>query len=113
VQKIGVPRVNGVLAVSRAFGDLALQPFVSALPEISEARLTSKAEEEFLIIASDGLWDVVSNQAAVDIASQCMKADGHCESAAKVLVQTAASRGSTDNTTVVVVDISGIRKMVC
>ncbi|XP_058089783.1 probable protein phosphatase 2C 11 isoform X2 [Magnolia sinica] len=54
----GTWRVGGVLAVSRAFGDKLLKPFVVAEPEIQEEEIDSI---EFLIIASDGLWNVVSN----------------------------------------------------
>lgn len=56
----GTWRVGGVLAVSRAFGDRPLKRYVIATPEIKEETL--KDEDEFLILASDGLWDVISNQ---------------------------------------------------
>lgn len=56
----GTWRVGGVLAVSRAFGDRPLKRFVISTPEVREEMLTS--EDECLILASDGLWDVISNQ---------------------------------------------------
>ncbi|KAL5202705.1 hypothetical protein ABZP36_013657 [Zizania latifolia] len=52
-------RVLGVLATSRSIGDHHLKPFVSAEPEVTVIERTD--EDEFLILASDGLWDVVSN----------------------------------------------------
>ncbi|XP_029122489.1 probable protein phosphatase 2C 11 isoform X5 [Elaeis guineensis] len=55
----GTWRVGGVLAVSRAFGDKLLKPYVVAEPEIQEEDIKGV---EFLIIASDGLWNVVSNE---------------------------------------------------
>ncbi|GJW10824.1 probable protein phosphatase 2C 11, partial [Tanacetum coccineum] len=55
----GTWRVGGVLAVSRAFGDKLLKPYVSAEPEIQEVEIDGV---EFIIIASDGLWNVVSNK---------------------------------------------------
>jgi len=53
-------RVEGILAVSRAIGDIALQPYVTAEPEIMEKTIGS--EDEYLILASDGVWDVMSNE---------------------------------------------------
>ncbi|KAH7671051.1 Protein-serine/threonine phosphatase protein [Dioscorea alata] len=55
----GTWRVGGVLAVSRAFGDKMLKPYVVAEPEIQEEEIEGV---EFFIIASDGLWNVVSNK---------------------------------------------------
>jgi serine/threonine protein phosphatase PrpC len=52
--------VGGVLAVSRAFGDKLLKQYVVADPEIKEEVVDSSLE--FLILASDGLWDVVTNE---------------------------------------------------
>lgn len=48
----GAPRVEGRLAVSRAFGDKALKPFVSAEPDVTCLEITDDCE--FLIMASDG-----------------------------------------------------------
>jgi len=56
----GTWRVGGVLAVSRAFGDKLLKQYVVADPEIKEEVVDSSLE--FLILASDGLWDVVTNE---------------------------------------------------
>jgi hypothetical protein len=57
----GCWRVQGDLAVSRAFGDAHLKNFgVSATPELSAIRLTPR--DAFLVLASDGLWDVVDEQ---------------------------------------------------
>lgn len=55
--KNGVWRVQGSLAVSRAIGDLHLKEWVISEPEIHRLPLTPDCE--FLIMASDGLWDKV------------------------------------------------------
>jgi hypothetical protein len=57
----GTWRVSGVLAVSRAFGDRPLKKYVISLPDVRH--LPIEAGEEFVVLASDGLWDVVSNKA--------------------------------------------------
>ncbi|CAF4938600.1 unnamed protein product [Pieris macdunnoughi] len=54
----GTWRVNGQLAVSRAIGDAQYKPYVIAHPE--QAALDLDGDEDFLVIACDGLWDVVS-----------------------------------------------------
>ncbi|TKY74823.1 phosphatase 2C 59 [Spatholobus suberectus] len=93
----GTWRVGGVLAVSRAFGDRLLKQYVVADPEIQEEKVDSSLE--FLILASDGLWDVVSNEEAVAM----IKPIEDSEAAAKRLMQEAYQRGSADNITCVVV----------
>lgn len=51
-----VPRVDGQLAVARAFGDKSLKVHLSATPDIRSQDINE--EIEFLILASDGLWKV-------------------------------------------------------
>ncbi len=54
-----VPRVSGNLAVSRSIGDHLLKPFVIPLPEIIKINIT--INNKFFVIATDGLWDIFSN----------------------------------------------------
>ncbi|CAK9187732.1 unnamed protein product [Ilex paraguariensis] len=56
----GTWRVGGVLAMSRAFGNRMLKQFVVADPEIQDQEIDE--ELELLVLASDGLWDVVPNE---------------------------------------------------
>lgn len=53
----GVWRVHGSLAVSRAIGDRHLKQWVTAEPVTKVVKIIP--EYEFLILASDGLWDKV------------------------------------------------------
>ncbi|EFJ11497.1 hypothetical protein SELMODRAFT_178013 [Selaginella moellendorffii] len=94
---LGTWRVGGVLAVSRAFGDSSLKKFVLADPEIQEERITE--DVEFLLLASDGLWDVLTNQDAVSMVQSILDP----EEAAKRLTSEAYGKGSADNITCVVV----------
>ncbi|XP_048538162.1 probable protein phosphatase 2C 7 [Triticum urartu] len=94
----GTWRVGGVLAMSRSFGDRLLKRFVVAEPEIQEQEIDD--ELEYLILASDGLWDVVSNDHAVAF----VKDEMGPEAAARKLTEIAFARGSTDNITCVVVE---------
>jgi len=93
----GVWRVNGVLAVSRSFGDYFLKPFVIAEPFISETQLTD--EHLFLVLACDGVWDVLSDEQVVCIVSQVESPD----IAAEIIRRTAFTRGSEDNISVIVI----------
>jgi protein phosphatase 1L len=51
-----VPRVNGQLAVARAFGDQSLKAHLSSEPDIKHVPINSSTE--FVVLASDGLWKV-------------------------------------------------------
>jgi protein phosphatase 1L len=97
VMWVGTWRVGGVLAVSRAFGDRLLKRYVVAEPEIQED--TIKEGVDFLVLASDGLWDVVTNDEAVSMVGPVPDP----ENAAKMLTDEAYRRGSADNITCVIV----------
>ncbi|KAK4606621.1 hypothetical protein RGQ29_000740 [Quercus rubra] len=121
------PRVLGVLAMSRAIGDNYLKPYVSCEPEVTITDRT--AEDHCLILASDGLWDVVSNETACEVARMCLRGKAHappcsppgaeaavsetsdkvCSDASMLLTKLALARHSSDNVSVVVVDLRGTR----
>ncbi|KAK3151160.1 hypothetical protein QOZ80_3AG0242490 [Eleusine coracana subsp. coracana] len=65
-------RVFGMLAMSRAIGDSYLKPFVISDPEVRVVE-RKDGEDEFLILASDGLWDVVSNEVACNVVRACLR----------------------------------------
>ncbi|KAL6526797.1 hypothetical protein OROGR_015887 [Orobanche gracilis] len=120
------PRVLGVLAMSRAIGDNYLKPYVIPEPEVTVTERT--VEDECLILASDGLWDVVSNETACGVARMCLQSrnpsslarspgiditvneagessDRSCSDASILLTKLALARHSTDNVSVLVVDL--------
>ena len=92
--------LKGVLAVSRSFGDVSLKPYITAEPEVMEKEIAP--DDLYLVLASDGLWDVMSNE---DVAKFLMNVSSFSE-VAKELCYEAAILGSSDNITVVVVDLS-------
>lgn len=71
----GCYRVNGNLAMSRAIGDKCEAPCVTGIPDIQEFE-RKYTQDKFIIIASDGLWDVMSSQEAVDFVLKNMVSIG-------------------------------------
>ncbi|KHN20262.1 probable protein phosphatase 2C 34 [Glycine soja] len=56
------------LAMSRAFGDYCVKKYgLISVPEVTHRNITTK--DQFVVLATDGVWDVISNQEAVDIVS--------------------------------------------
>ncbi|GMJ13046.1 2C-type protein phosphatase 52 [Hibiscus trionum] len=73
------------LAMARAFGDFCLKEYgVISIPEFSHRLLTES--DQFIVLASDGVWDVLSNEEVVEIVSSAPTRS----SAARALVDSAA-----------------------
>lgn len=107
-------RVGGFLAMSRAIGDRFLKRYVISEPEVTCTERTH--EDECLILASDGLWDVLSNDVVCEVARKCLagyrphRSKGITEdtpvgAAAALLTKLALGKGSGDNISVVVIDL--------
>ncbi|EMD37613.1 hypothetical protein CERSUDRAFT_83363 [Gelatoporia subvermispora B] len=90
-------RVNGVLAVTRSLGDSSMKEYVVGAPYTTETELCE--EDEFLILACDGLWDVIEDQKAVEL----VRGVADPRKAAQSLLEHAYENYSTDNVTVLVV----------
>lgn len=128
VTRDDVPRVEGVLAVTRAFGNNAMKAVITAEPELLAHRLSP--HDEFLIIASDGVWDLISNADAVRrrplpqqavvvfdcaagreerlarVQAAIVRRTPSCQSAAEKLTTEAYRLGSMDNISAVVVRLN-------
>ncbi len=99
----GVWRANG-LAVSRSIGDRKIKSKVGqviATPEYADMQLNS--DNHFLIIASDGLWDVVGSEEAVAMVKEGLDDKKSVDDVAEILQDEAIASGSGDNITVCVV----------
>ncbi|MCO5567270.1 hypothetical protein L7F22_020960 [Adiantum nelumboides] len=92
-----VARVDGQLAVARAFGDKMLKEHLSSDPDVREEWISEN--DELLIVASDGLWKVMNNQEAVDLVVKTKDP----KAAAKQLTDTALERRSKDDISCIVV----------
>ena len=119
VESMGSWRVNGNLGLSRAMGDRLEAPCISAEPDV-RCKYRVASEDQFIILASDGLWDVFSSQEAVDFVKEALtsniKSSEYGDATAmtnafdkrhsrmgRLLVEEALRRGTLDNTTAIVV----------
>lgn len=102
----GVPRVNGNLALSRAVGDRSERPAVSGEPDMAIYDI-QEGKDEFVILGTDGLFDVMSNEECVEFVHGLIEEHDtngdQREYFASLLVEEALRRGSYDNITVVIV----------
>lgn len=109
-------RVLGVLAMSRAIGDRYLRPWIIPVPEITF--MTRTDEDECLILASDGLWDVMTNEEVGEVARRILRrwrrsqSDGFspAQTVADNLQEIAYGRNSSDNISIIVVDLKKRRR---
>ncbi|XP_023546259.1 probable protein phosphatase 2C 53 [Cucurbita pepo subsp. pepo] len=113
-------RVFGVLAMSRSIGDRYLKPWIIPEPEVMF--IPRAKDDECLVLASDGLWDVMSNEEVCDLArrrillwhkkngvslpsERGVGIDPAAQAAAEYLSKRALQKGSKDNITIVVIDL--------
>jgi protein phosphatase PTC1 len=96
-------RVNAILAITRAIGDVYLHPMVTSDPYTCYVDLHYE-HDKFLIIACDGVWDVLTDQEAVDH----IKDVTDPRVASQNLRDLAYSKNSTDNISVIVVRITNV-----
>lgn len=99
-------RVQGRMMVTRALGDRVVKQYISAEPEISEIELTP--DDEFLVMASDGLWDVISTEMAADLVRSTVRVP---DMSAKRLALKAIELGSGDNISVIVAFLTPVSNM--
>ncbi|KAJ7947384.1 Phosphatase 2C family protein [Quillaja saponaria] len=92
-----VPRVDGQLAMTLAFGDARLKEHITLEPDVTIQ--TIDTYNEFIILASDGLWKVMSNQEACD----CIRDNSDAKEASKQLIKEALAWKSQDDISCIVV----------
>uniref|UniRef100_A0A8B9LD31 Protein phosphatase, Mg2+/Mn2+ dependent, 1Lb n=1 Tax=Astyanax mexicanus TaxID=7994 RepID=A0A8B9LD31_ASTMX len=94
-------RVQGILAMSRSLGDYPLKNLNVLIPDPDVLTFDlDKLQPEFMILASDGLWDAFSNEEAVRFIKERLD-EPHF--GAKSIVLQSFYRGCPDNITVMVV----------
>ncbi|KAL5863951.1 hypothetical protein ACOSQ3_001465 [Xanthoceras sorbifolium] len=102
----GVPRVNGILAMSRSIGDVYLKRYgVIAVPELTGWRLLT-VDDKYLMVASDGIFESLTPN---DVRDHILEWDSHDQgssvSLAEFIVRSAYKKGSTDNLSAIVIPL--------
>lgn len=114
-----IQRVNGSLAVSRALGDFEYknvqgkgpcEQLVSPEPEIVEIERTAK-EDEFVILACDGIWDVMSNEELCAFVRNRMLLTDDLQQICNQVVDVCLHKGSRDNMSIVIVAFEAAPKV--
>lgn len=93
-------RVNGNLMITRALGDGSLSNYLIHEPYMTK---TPREDDQLLILACDGVWDVMSDDEAAMIARIH---ENNTIRAAQAIVSKAFERGSTDNISCIVVNLT-------
>ncbi|KAF7265176.1 protein phosphatase alphabet [Rhynchophorus ferrugineus] len=110
-----IQRVNGSLAVSRALGDFEYknvegrgpcEQLVSPEPEIF-VRDREDAEDEFLVLACDGIWDVMSNEDLCAYIHNRLQVTDNLQEITSQVIDTCLYKGSRDNMSIVLVVFPG------
>ncbi|KAK4824970.1 hypothetical protein QYF61_021757 [Mycteria americana] len=113
-----IQRVNGSLAVSRALGDYdykcvdgkgPTEQLVSPEPEVCE--ILRAEEDEFIILACDGIWDVMSNEELCEFVKSRLEVSDDLEKVCNWVVDTCLHKGSRDNMSIVLVCFSNAPKV--
>ena len=104
---LGAWRVNGNLSVSRAIGDAADKKFVIGEPDIESCDLDGT--EDYLVLACDGVWDVLSGEELHQCVCKHLSSGGSKQAVTKAIVGFARDEGSSDNMTAIVVFFPSFR----
>mmetsp|Transcript_830 Transcript_830/g.1004 ORF Transcript_830/g.1004 Transcript_830/m.1004 type:complete len:440 (+) Transcript_830:61-1380(+) len=111
-------RVDGDLAVSRGLGDFAFKSEgefsthrqkVIPIPDIITCPRDT-AKDEFIIIACDGIWDVISNSECSDMVQSILdEGETNITMVCEEILDTCLERNSRDNMTLVMVCLPGVK----
>ncbi|XP_011488651.1 protein phosphatase 1A isoform X2 [Oryzias latipes] len=114
-----IQRVNGSLAVSRALGDFdykcvdgkgPTEQLVSPEPEVYAIERSEK-DDEFIILACDGIWDVMGNEEVCSFVRSRLEVTDDLERVCNEIVDTCLYKGSRDNMSVVLICFPGAPKV--
>jgi len=108
-----IQRVNGSLAVSRALGDYEYkqvegkgpcEQLVSPEPEVSIID-RDREGDQFVVLACDGIWDVMSNEELADFVHSRMRLTNDLSQVCNQVVDTCLYKGSRDNMSIILMTL--------
>lgn len=91
----------GDLSLSRAFGDGDNSPYISQKPDIFFKKITPQTK--YIVMACDGLWDVIESDSIGKIINELNTKKP--DNIAVELANWALSQGSTDNISIIVIEV--------
>ena len=99
---LSTARIYGTLNVSRGIGDFFMKKHFIPNPDVRSISGQAFSQVRAIIMASDGLWDVMREKDVEEIVSSSLlnKNKGDEKDIAELLIAQALNRGSTDNITV-------------
>ena len=100
----GAWRVNGVLAVARAIGDKNLKQFVIGEPDVNVYDIDGS--ELGFVLACDGLWDVVDENALFEFVLAYKDMNACLAGVCEAIVKEALALGSADNISAIFLETS-------
>lgn len=113
--KVRYGRINGDLASARSFGDFRYkkdpskppsQQLVSVLPDV--AMLDRHKDNQLLIIACDGIWDVMSNLECSNFILAALALGASTQQACDLVLDECLLKGSGDNMSIIIVTLDGL-----
>jgi len=113
-----IQRVNGSLAVSRALGDFeyknnsgmgSTEQLVSPEPDIKV--VARQPDDEFVVLACDGIWDVMNNEDVCDFIRSRLQVTDNLKEVCNMVVDTCLCKGSRDNMSIIIVTFENAPKM--
>uniref|UniRef100_A0A914HBP5 PPM-type phosphatase domain-containing protein n=1 Tax=Globodera rostochiensis TaxID=31243 RepID=A0A914HBP5_GLORO len=107
----GVPRLNGVLNLSRSLGDIQAKPMVSSVPDTKRVELS--AGDHVLFLATDGVWDSFEEEEIFELCLEFIRSHPpqDFELLAEFIVNKAKSAGSSDNLTLICIFLRPINEV--
>jgi serine/threonine protein phosphatase PrpC len=91
----------GDLSLSRAFGDGDNAPYISQKPDVHYNKITKLTK--YIVMGCDGLWDVINNEDLFELLNNYKK--NNSENLAAELANEALRRGTTDNVSIIIIEI--------
>ncbi|EAS02734.4 protein phosphatase 2C containing protein (macronuclear) [Tetrahymena thermophila SB210] len=113
LERSGVSRINGELAISRSFGDNEFKEFITSMPDVYSFDIQSN--DQYLLLATDGFWDVINLEEANYFIKQweVEKQDReNIDNLSSFLINQACTKITNfkkDNMTVLVVDLQYLK----
>ena len=116
----GVSRVDGVLAVSRGLGDFRFKNRTDLPPELQKVTCqpeiiihTRQIQDEFVLLACDGIWDVLSSGDVIKLVQTLYKEGENNEKLiAEEIIDESFSKGSKDNISVIITRLPGAAPLI-